>query len=94
MFTASPRRKAVLMLLVMCLAASGLSASGPKPEYSQSVKPPEPASIEFFSRVWIFFQKLQNKEGCRSDPDGCSSQNPRPQPKAGCEIDPDGRCIP
>lgn len=92
MLTASFRRKILLILLITVLAAQALSAAGPQTEYS--VKSPEEAIVDYFSRFWGFFHKVQNKEGCRIDPNGCTSQNPRPQTKEGCNIDPDGRCRP
>lgn len=92
MLTASFRRKILLILLVTVLAAPALSATGPQPKYS--VRPVEGPVLEFLSRFWSFLHKVQTKEGCGIDPDGCTLQNPRPQTREGCRIDPDGRCLP
>jgi hypothetical protein len=91
---ASLRRKTLLILIVTVLAAPEFSVAGLQPEHSRSLKPTEGASLELFDRIWNFLQKVQAKEGCNIDPNGCTPQDPRSQPKEGCRIDPNGHCLP
>ena len=93
MLTTSFRRKTLLVLLVTALVTPVLSAAAPQPESPRSVQFAESGPLDILGRAWSFLRKVASKEGCRIDPDGCTSQNPRPQPKEGCHIDPNGRCL-
>jgi len=97
MNTVSVRRKILLVLLVTVLVTPWASAAGPQAESPRSVRAVEPATLDFFSRIWSFLRRVGSKEGCDIDPSGrCANgpaQSPPPQLKEGCGIDPLGRCM-
>lgn len=94
MLNVSIRRKILLLMLVAVLAMPWPSVAGSQSERSRMAQIEEPATLDFFSRIWSLLQSAGSKEGCHIDPNGrCTPQNPPSQTKEGCHIDPDGRCV-
>ena len=92
MFTASIRRKTVLLLLSVVLASPWALKAEPNGENPRSERIFDLANLYSLDRLWSFLMRDWAKEGCDIDPNGrCNPQGPAQQTKEGCGIDPNGR---
>ena len=96
MHTASVRRTILFILLAVLTAAWPSSAAMAHRNSTLSVQTDEVTIPEILDRLWSFFRRVENKDGCHIDPNGrcATTQSPEPQRKDGCHIDPWGRCMP
>lgn len=94
MLTASFRRKTVLLVLFVVLAAPWASAAEVRSEGRQAVQAVEASPLDLLGRVWSFLQNAWAKSSCSIDPDGLCPAQPPVQSKSSCHIDPDGLCRP
>jgi len=91
MFTASFRRKTVLLVLVGILALPWMSVAKPGPEGTQP-QTLEIGPLTLLECAWSFLRNAWSKTGCHIDPNGHCTTQPPVQTKEGCHIDPNGRC--
>lgn len=93
MFHNHLRRKIVLVLLAITLAAPLASAAGHR---SSSPRTPEasPAPLSLMGKLWSVFTRLWQKTGCHIDPSGLCAPAPAStlsnEVDEGCHIDPSG----